>query len=182
LYGNSRETCYDVTVKEEVILGRVKYVIIRIEGEVVDLANVYVPNHETTSVVFWKEMLEKLPNIPNWCMKGDFNIIESCNDRCGGSSYIIHGQKLADWEKLCVRFRLEDAWTIQDFSKDPRLLMYSRSDRRILGATLSRIDRIYIRCWWYDQDYFKYLFYRSCASDSSTSKWNNKKPLECKDP
>ena len=75
-------------------------------------------------------------------------MIEDSDDRWGGSSYIVHGRELGEWEKLCMRFRLQDTWSSQTFVRVPLSLSYSRSDRRVMGTNLSRIDRIYVTDMW----------------------------------
>ena len=43
-----------------------------------------------------------------------------------------------------MTMRLEDAWHHPGFSRGSRSLQFSRSDRRVGGTNLSRIDRLYI--------------------------------------
>ena len=47
-----------------------------------------------------------------------------------------------------MRFRLQDTWSSQTFLRVPLSLSYSRSDRRVMGTNLSRIDRIYVTNMW----------------------------------
>ena len=56
----------------------------------------------------------------------------------------MHGSERAAWEQLCMTMRLEDAWHHSGFSRGSRNLQFSRSDRRVGGTNLSRIDELYI--------------------------------------
>ena len=35
-------------------------------------------------------------------MGGDFNMIETPEDRQGGNQVTVHGVELVDWERLCL--------------------------------------------------------------------------------
>ena len=52
----------------------------------------------------------------HWCFVGDFNMLEDPSDRMGGSTVTISGSELAEWEKLCFKFNLQDLWFIQSFT------------------------------------------------------------------
>ena len=71
-------------------------------------------------------------------------MIETPEDRCGGSQITLHGSERAAWEHLCMTMRLEDAWHHPGFSRGSRSLHFSRLDKRVGGTNLSRIDRLYI--------------------------------------
>ena len=64
------------------------------------LLNVYAPNHVSARVKFWQDSLQALPQVDNWCVARDFNMLEDPADRCGGSTLTISGQELANWERL----------------------------------------------------------------------------------
>ena len=110
----------------------------------VGLLNIYAPNHASARATFWSQLLESLPSADSWCIGGDFNMIETPEDRCRGSQITVHGSERAAWEQLCMTMRLEDAWHHPGFSRGSRSLQFSRSDRRVGGTNLSRIDRMYI--------------------------------------
>ena len=71
-------------------------------------------------------------------------MIETLEDRQGGSQVTVHGSELAAWERLCMALGLHDVWHLADFARERDSLGFSRSDRRIGGMNLSRIDRIYV--------------------------------------
>ena len=49
--------------------------------------------------------------------------------------------ELTTWERLCLSFRLQDAWHVTSLRD---LLNFSKSDRRLQGVNMSRLDRMYI--------------------------------------
>ena len=53
--------------------------------------NIYAPNHVAKRIEFWSQLGNVLHNIDNWCVAGDFNMIESMSDRRGGGQSVIHG-------------------------------------------------------------------------------------------
>ena len=89
------------------------------------------------------EILVQIPQIDHWASVGDFNMLEDVQDRQGGSSRIISGSQFREWEKLCMSLQLVDLWSVQSFNRIPESLSFSRSDRRLAGVNLSRLDRFY---------------------------------------
>ena len=100
-----------------------------------------------------------------WCIAGDFNMIESLKDRQGGSQIMVHGIELAAWEQLCMALGLHDVWHLADLARERDSLGFSRSDRRIGGMNLSRIDRIYVSDALSDYGGTTSIIAGSCMSD-----------------
>ena len=122
---------------------RAQYVVFQI-GEIKwGLLNLYAPNSEAARSRFWTEILSQIPQIDHWALVGDFNMLEDVQDRQGGSLRIISGAEFREWERLCMSLGLVDLWSVQSFSRLPESLSFSRSDRRIAGVNLSRLDRFY---------------------------------------
>jgi hypothetical protein len=71
-------------------------------------------------------------------------MIENVDDRIGGRNVVVHGYELAEWEKLCMKLRMQDVWSLQNFVRSSNSSVFSRSDRKMMGSNLSRIDRIYV--------------------------------------
>ena len=63
-------------------------------------------------------------------MVGDFNMIEDFGDRTGGSHPLIGAYDLLTWERLCLSFKLQDAWHVTSFARLKDSLNFSRSYRR----------------------------------------------------
>ena len=68
-------------------------------------------------------------------------MIESFLDRVGGSHCTVHGMELAAWERLCLRLWIDDVWQVLSFGREAWSLAFSRSDRRLDGTNLARLDR-----------------------------------------
>ena len=79
--------------------------------------NVYAPNHVSARVEFWSQIADAIPAADAWCVGGDFNMLESPEDRRGGSLTTIHGSKLAAWERLCMMMRISDSWHHPGFAR-----------------------------------------------------------------
>ena len=122
---------------------RAQYIVFQIGAIKWGLLNLYAPNSEAARSRFWSEILVQIPQIDHWALVGDFNMLEDVQDRQGGSSRIISGSEFREWEKLCMSLQLVDLWSVQSFNRIPESLSFSRSDRRLAGVNLSRLDRFY---------------------------------------
>ena len=108
------------------------------------MLNLYAPNSEAARTRFWSGILSKIPQqIDHWALVGDFNMSEDVQDRQGGSLRTISGSKLRAWERLYMSLRLVHLWSVPSFNRLPESLSFSRSDRRLAGVNLSRLDRFY---------------------------------------
>ena len=47
--------------------------------------NIYAPNHESARTGFWTHLVDGLLEVDAWCVGGDFNMIESHQDRSGAA-------------------------------------------------------------------------------------------------
>ena len=127
-----------------VVPGRAQWMLLQ-QGQLrIGVLNVYAPNHASARVEFWTQIVESLPPADGWCVGGDFNMLEDASDRRGGSQTTVHGSELAAWEDLCMTLRIEDVWHHPAFVRDQHSLLFSRSDRRVGGTNLSRLDRMYV--------------------------------------
>ena len=130
-----------------VIPGRAQWMLLQ-WGEIrLGFLNLYAPNQASARADFWDQIVDALPETEHWCVGGDFNMIEVPSDRIGGSHVTIHGSELASWERLCMSLRIDDVWHHEGFGREQGSLLFSRSDRRIGGSNLSRIDRFYVSDW-----------------------------------
>ena len=90
--------------------GRAQFIVLKILGKKVGFLNVYAPNSTRGRAQFWCQLCNYLPVMDHWCIVGDFNMLEDPSDRMGGSTITISGAELAEWEKLCFKFSLQDLW------------------------------------------------------------------------
>ena len=79
----------------EIVPGRAIWMIIQWRGLRHGFLSIYAPNHESARAAFWTQLIDALPSVDAWCIAGDFNMIESPEDRQGGSQVRIHGAELA---------------------------------------------------------------------------------------
>ena len=75
--------------------GRAHWLLLQ-EGQLrIGLLNVYAPNHASARATFWLQICESLPQADSWCVGGDFNMLETVENRRGGSQTTVHGSELA---------------------------------------------------------------------------------------
>ena len=108
------------------------------------MVNIYAPKKALDRTKLWNAIREDLPQLEHWCMAGDFNMIEDQQDRVGGSGVTIHGPELAAWERLCLDLRISDVWHMHNFYRPRESLRFSRSNRRLEGTNIARLDRFYV--------------------------------------
>ena len=123
--------------------GRVQFIILEIQNLQLGFINVYAHNATTDRRRLWSYLCDTLPQVDHWCMAGDFNMIEDKLDRSGGSQAVLYGSELSFWERLCFKYGFQDTWCSPSFNKHVESLQFSRSDRRVLGVNISRLDRFY---------------------------------------
>ena len=97
--------------------------------KLIGFLNVYAPNSATGRIRLWNKLLQDLLVAQHWCMCGDWNMIESPTDRLGGSSAIVSGLELHEWEKLIFKYEVTDLWHIPTFSCMHHSLLYLCSNR-----------------------------------------------------
>ena len=86
----------------------------------------------------------------HWCIAGAFNMLENPSDCMGGSTVTISGAELVEWEKLCFKFSLQELWFMQSFARRVESLQFSRSNRPVADANLSRIVRFHADLFFWD--------------------------------
>ena len=75
--------------------GRAQVVTVQYHGDILGVLNVYAPNHASARAEFWSRIASSLARVDCWCMGGDFNMLESPDDRVGGSQTSVRGRELA---------------------------------------------------------------------------------------
>ena len=123
--------------------GRVQVIILEIQNQQLGFINLYAHNASSDRRRMWSYLCDTLPHVDHWCMVGDFNMIEDKLDRSGGSQAVLYGSELSFWERLCFKYGFQDTWYSSSFNKHVESLQFSRSDRRLLGTNLARLDRFY---------------------------------------
>ena len=75
---------------EELIPGRARYIVLNLRNENIAFLNIYAPNSSLERGRFWNQLTELCPGNLNWCIGGDFNMIERVRDRTGGSMITLN--------------------------------------------------------------------------------------------
>ena len=99
-----------------VVPGRAHSVTMKYHDEVIGILNVYSPNHASARAELWARLATALLSVDNWCVGGDFNMLESCEVKIGGSHIMVHKSELTAWEQLCMLLRIYDTWLLESFS------------------------------------------------------------------
>ena len=111
-----------------VVPGRAQFVTMQFHDALIGVLNVYAPNHASARAEFWASLAAALPRVDSWCVGGDFNMLESPEDRIGGGHVTVHGRELAAWEQLCMSLPILDAWFLAGFVRAQGSLSFSHSD------------------------------------------------------
>ena len=67
-------------------------------------------------------MAISLPFAKQWCIGGDFNMLEDRIDRIGGNDSTVRGVELATWERLCMSLQTSNVWLHPCASPSPILI------------------------------------------------------------
>ena len=84
----------DIRDRVVVVPGRAQFVTMQYHDALVGFLNVYAPNHASARAEFWAHLVAALPSVDSWCIGGDFNMLESPEDRIGGSHVTVHGREI----------------------------------------------------------------------------------------
>lgn len=88
---------------------------------------VYAPNnHKLRLATLWQELIVFLDKNRSWIVVGDYNMVETLEDRRGGSGNVLRGIERRAWNGFKKQFCLEDSHM---YKKD--FLNYSLDSKRI---------------------------------------------------
>ena len=87
--------------------------------------------------------MQRLPDVEQWGIVGDFNMLEDGCDTLGGTSQPLFVLELYEWERLIFSLGLMDLWHVSFIVRMQDSLAFSRSDRRQSHTNLSRLDTFY---------------------------------------
>ena len=103
------------------------------------ILNIYAPNDSRERTLLWQELSARLPSDCRWIVSGDFNMVESAQDKSTLCGKLIPQRERLVWEAFKASFQLSDTFSHTGklhFSWDNR----RRDGCRILG----RLDRHYV--------------------------------------
>lgn len=126
--------------------GRAQYVVLHISPTfTLGIINVYGFSHTGPRAMMWTHLAQSQLPEAQWILAGDFNNIESTNDKQGGSTKTsISNRELEAWNKLLLKLGVRDAFHVGTYHrKNPKAFTWSNfhNDETMIQT---RIDRIYI--------------------------------------
>ena len=126
--------------------GRAQYVVLKISPTLqLGVINIYGFSHTGPRAMMWSHISQiQLPEA-QWVLAGDFNNIESINDKQGGSTKTsISNRELEAWNKLLIKLGVRDTYHMGTYHrKNQKAFTWSNCHD---DATMiqTRIDRIYL--------------------------------------
>jgi exonuclease III len=126
--------------------GRAQYVVINISPNLqLGIINIYGFSHTGPRAMLWAHLAQKQLPEAQWVLAGDFNNIESANDKQGGSEKTsISIRELEAWNRLLLKLGVQDAFHVGAFRrKNQKAFTWSNfhNDETMIQT---RIDRFYI--------------------------------------
>jgi exonuclease III len=126
--------------------GRAQYVVLNLSNHLqLGIINIYGFSDTGPRAMLWAHLAQtQLPDA-QWIIAGDFNNIESINDKQGGSTKTsISNRELDAWNKMLIRLGVRDAYHIGTYQrKNDKAFTWSNvhQDDTMIQT---RIDRFYI--------------------------------------
>ena len=126
--------------------GRAQYVVLNISPTLqLGIINIYGFSHTRSRAMMWAHLAQTQLPEAQWVLAGDFNNIESAQDKQGGSKKTsISNRELEAWNKLLIKLGVRDAYHIGTYHrKNSKAFTWSNfHDDDTMIQT--RINRIYI--------------------------------------
>lgn len=126
--------------------GRAQYVVINLSPRLqLGIINIYGFIDTGPRAMLWNHLAQTPLPEAVWVLAGDFNNIESLQDKQGGSSKTSMGnRKLEAWNRLLVRLEVRDAHHVGTFRRKSTKEFTWSNAHNDETMVQSRIDRIYI--------------------------------------
>ena len=126
--------------------GRAQYVVINLSPRLqLGIINVYGFSDTGPRAMLWNHIAQAPLPDADWILAGDFNNIESIQDKQGGTNKTsIGNREMEAWNRLLVRLGVKDAFHIKAFRRKSTKAFTWTSTHKDESMVQSRIDRIYI--------------------------------------
>ena len=126
--------------------GRAQYVVINLSPRLqLGIINVYGFSDTGPRAMLWNHLAQAPLPDAEWVLAGDFNNIESLQDKQGGTNKISMGSReLEAWNRLLVRIGVRDSHNIRAFTRKSLKAFTWTNGRSGDALVQSRIDRIYV--------------------------------------
>lgn len=89
---------------------RAQWVLFKHVNKCFGICNLYDANEYKNRALFWDWLSSNLPKV-NWIFIGDFNMIESGDDKCGDIAHGWKGNEIFFWNNFKRKFNLIDPRT-----------------------------------------------------------------------
>ena len=99
--------------------------------------NIYAPNSAKLQFKLWKDLTD-LEVEGDWCIIGDFKMVEEQRD-CRRASTILFGSKKSKWKTLVIKWALKDLGEAVSRGNDPK---FTYASLQYVGSA-ARLDRCY---------------------------------------
>jgi endonuclease/exonuclease/phosphatase family metal-dependent hydrolase len=129
-----------------IVPGRAQYITFQLAPTyTLGVLNIYAYNLTTSRTKLWRQIREYPLPEAHWVCGGDFNMIESIQDKKGGlPTTNVSRNELAAWTRLLTHLGFADVHRLDDFTRlSPKNFTW---DNREAGANaiMTRIDRFYV--------------------------------------
>ena len=126
--------------------GRAQYVVLNISPTFqLGIINVYGFNHTGPRAMMWAHLAQAQLPAAHWVLAGDFNNLESINDKQGGSAKTsISIRELDAWNKLLLKLGVRDAYHVGAFERKNSKAFTWSNFYNVETMIQTRIDRFYI--------------------------------------
>lgn len=129
-----------ITSSGSILENRAHWIILDgLPGGQVGIVNIYAPNDSFSRCNLWDAMIRELPSGCRWILGGDFNMVESRNDKTNPCGRMVPATERA------LFLNLKQHLNIDDNLRSPGSLQYSWDNFRNDGSrVMARLDRFYI--------------------------------------
>ena len=134
--------------------GRAQYVVLNLSSHLqLGVINVYGFNNTDPRAMLWNHLAQAPLPAAEWVLAGDFNNIESIQDKQGGSNKTsIGNREMEAWNRLLVRLNVRDSFNLRAFRRKFTKAFTWTNAHTDDTMIQTRIDRIYVppffgRCW-----------------------------------
>lgn len=125
---------------------RAQYVVLNLSARLqLGIINVYGYSDTGPRAMLWNHLAQAPLPDAEWILAGDFNNIESIQDKQGGSNKTnIGNREMEAWNRLLVRLAVRDAFNIGAFRRKSTKAFTWTNAHNDDSMVQSRIDRIYV--------------------------------------
>lgn len=129
-----------------IVPGRVQFITLQFTKDIkVGILNIYAHNYTGSRAHLWNSIRHY--NLPEaeWIMGGDFNMIETLEDKQGGAETTGRGEsEIRAWTQLLIHLGLHDSFHLDEFRRVGQKKFTWDNRRNGAGMICSRLDRFYV--------------------------------------